>query len=625
MECGIRRKGDPVSFFESRIDTGNTAYLQFENYRKWWTTTFKGCLAHHGRRFIMAVFFVIRGHDRGSRLDTDADIVRIGRDSANDIQLHDSEVSRFHAEVRKTESGFELVDLNSSNGSYINSTRVSQKPLRTGDRIQFGRSTIVFTAEVDLTTRDISAAEVDLIANPPAESQIIQRIRHDESQVVFSDDISVIGNVSGEDRNVQLLYQTALAASHTLDVKTLLARIMKLILDSVAADRGCVILFDEETGDLKPAVRMDRDGDVLAEKLQVSKTILDYVLDKSEGVLTSDAGDDDRWERKESIVHSRVREAICVPMQGRYGIVGAIYLDTQQEPSLPGTRPKQCFKEEHLKLMVAIGHQAALAIEDTSYYSAMMKAERMAAMGHTITAISHHIKNMLQGVNGGKYLVDEGLKSGKLDVIERGWNIVQRNQQRISDLVLDMLSYSKERKPEKTPTDLNDVVSEVVEVVGARARDDDTELLFERTHGIKEYFFDAHGIQRAILNVVTNALDACQDVSGGRVNISAELDADREFLCVVVSDNGEGIPKERQDDIFTLFSSNKGSRGTGLGLAVSRKVLREHDGDVVVHSEPGAGSVFTIEWPAVSAKEQSERKRSGSSIISHSLSDLNQH
>ena len=246
-------------------------------------------------------------------------------------------------------------------------------------------------------------------------------------------------------------------------------------------------------------------------------------------------------------------------------------------------------------------------------------------MGHTITAISHHIKNTLQGVNGGKYLIEEGLKNGKLDIVERGWNIVQRNQQRISDLVLDMLSFSKERKPEKTPTDLNAVIRDVIDVVAARARDDETELTYERSHGIKEYLFDAHGIQRAILNVVTNALDACQDVSGGRVNLSAELDADREYLSVIVTDNGDGIPALELEAIFGLFHSNKGSRGTGLGLAVSRKILREHDGDVCVHSEPGAGSVFTIEWPAVSAKEQSERIRSGSSIISQTLKDLNRH
>lgn len=570
----------------------------------------------------MAVYFVIRGHDRGNRLETDADVVRIGRDSGNDIQLHDTEVSRFHAEVRETADGYEMIDLQSSNGSYVNSDRTSRKLLHTGDRIQLGRTTLVFTAEVDLTTRDISAENVDLIAKAPVESQIIERLPHDESQMLFSDEVSVLESVTDDQNNVHLLYQTAMAASHTLDVDSLLVRILKLILDSVAADRGCIILIDDETNKLKPAVRMDRDGDSKGEKLQVSRTILDYVMEHSEGVLTTDASDDDRWERKDSIVQSHVREAICVPMQGRYGIVGAIYIDTQNESLLPGIKPKQRLLQEHLKLMVAIGHQAALAIEDTSYYSAMMQAERLAAMGQTITAISHHVKNMLQGVNGGKYLVDEGLKSGKLEVIERGWSIVQRNQQRISDLVMDMLSYSKERKPEKTPTDLNDVVSEVIEVVGNRASDDKTELLFEQAHGIKEFLFDAHGIQRAILNVVTNALDACQEVEDGRVRISIELDAERDYLCVVVSDNGAGIPADEQESIFGVFSSNKGSRGTGLGLAVSRKVLREHDGEITVHSAPGNGAVFNIEWPAVTAKEQTERIRSGSSIIGQSLSDL---
>ena len=78
--------------------------------------------------------------------------------------------------------------------------------------------------------------------------------------------------------------------------------------------------------------------------------------------------------------------------------------------------------------MVAIGHQAALAIEDTRFYSSMVQAERLAAMGQTITAISHHIKNIIQGVNGGSYLVDEGQKSRDWKTLEKGWQIVQRNQ-----------------------------------------------------------------------------------------------------------------------------------------------------------------------------------------------------
>ena len=127
------------------------------------------------------------------------------------------------------------------------------------------------------------------------------------------------------------------------------------------------------------------------------------------------------------------------------------------------------FTEEHLKLMVAIGHQAALAVEDTSYYSAMLQAERLAAMGQTIATLSHHIKNILQGIRGGSYLIEEGLKDDDNDVVRRGWRIVEKNQERISNLVMDMLTFSKDREPDLRPADLNETVGDVVELMKSRA------------------------------------------------------------------------------------------------------------------------------------------------------------
>src|SRR5690606_13874571 len=128
-----------------------------------------------------------------------------------------------------------------------------------------------------------------------------------------------------------------------------------------------------------------------------SRTILDYVMQRNEGVLTTDAVGDQRWDPGVSIVKMGVREAICVPMQGRYGVVGVIYIDTYTPPGkLLLQRSSNKFTDDHLKLMIAIAHQAALAIEDTSYYSAMLQAERLAAMGQTIATLSHHIKNILQ-------------------------------------------------------------------------------------------------------------------------------------------------------------------------------------------------------------------------------------
>src|SRR5207248_83052 len=193
--------------------------------------------------------------------------------------------------------------------------------------------------------------------------------------------------------------------------------------------------------------------------------------ERKEGVLTSDAPADERW-KSESIAALGIREAICVPMQGRYGIVGVIYIDTYTPPDkILLAKPVNRFSEEHLKLMVAIGHQAALAVEDTSYYSAMVQAERLAAVGQTIATLSHHIKNILQGIRGGSYLIEMGLGEHDEDVVQKGWKIVERNQRRISSLVLDMLTFSKEREPDFTAADLNTVAGDVVELMRARAEE----------------------------------------------------------------------------------------------------------------------------------------------------------
>src|SRR5207247_3547603 len=115
---------------------------------------------------------------------------------------------------------------------------------------------------------------------------------------------------------------------------------------------------------------------------------------------------------------------ICVPMQGRYDVVGIIYIDTSISPQRmiqQGVHNK--FTDEHLKLMIAIAHQAALAVEDTRYYSAMVQAERLAAVGQTIAMLSHHIKNILQGIRGGSYLLEMGLAEEDPAVVQKGWAI----------------------------------------------------------------------------------------------------------------------------------------------------------------------------------------------------------
>lgn len=552
----------------------------------------------------MPSLFVIRGNDQGTRFELDDAVVTIGRDSANMLQLHDTEVSRQHAQIRRSEDRYQLVDLGSSNGTFVNGKRVGEHWLNSGDQVQMGRTLMLFTRPAEESGQDLSA--VVNIASPRDtgdRSQIISSVTQEEGSRIFAPEAAPHDAWLARARsNLQVMYRTALAISHTLDIDQLLQRIMELIFEWVEADRGCIMLVDPDSNELIPKVRRTRQGISADEKIIISKTILDYVREKNEGVLTSDAREDERWTQAASIVQAGIREAICVPMQGRYDVVGVIYIDTSMTPQevlRRGTKNK--FTTDHLKLMVAIGHQAALAVEDTYYYSAMVQAERLAAIGQTIAMLSHHIKNILQGIRGGSYLIEMGLNKHDENLIQKGWGIVEKNQNRISSLVLDMLTFSKEREPDLKVANWNEILGDVVELMQSRAEEHNVELSWSPQPEIPDLVFDPEAIHRAVLNLVTNAIDAASEGEGqGRVAVSTSYDPNTGKLAVTVDDNGPGIPSDMIDKLFNPFvSMKKGGRGTGLGLPVSQKIVREHGGTIDVQSETERGTRFVVEIPAV--------------------------
>ncbi len=544
--------------------------------------------------------FVIQGMDQGKRFELDRPVISVGRDVSNTIRLNDTEISRRHAEVRQDELGDQhaLVDLGSSNGTFVNSVPIERHALKSGDRVQLGGTLMIYTGPEVASDAKV-LRDVDIDAREDGESRIVKSLSNEEGSRVLEGDSAHSPWLARARSNLQIMYRTALAVSHTLDIDQLLERIMELIFEWVEADRGVILLEDNATKELTPKVRRNRPGVRTDDRLSISRTIIDYVLQNSEGVLTSDAREDQRFDAARSIVKLGVREAICVPMQGRYGVVGLIYIDTFTPPGRLLQGAANRFTEEHLKLMIAIGHQAALAVEDTSYYSAMVQAERLAAIGQTIAGLSHHVKNILQGIRGGSYLIEEGLKAEETELVQTGWRIVEKNQEKISRLVLDMLTFSKEREPDMSPASLNRVVMDVVELMSSRASELNVTLLPPDLADLPELTFDTEGMHHALLNVVTNAIDACEQVENGSVSIATEYAPDERQAKIIVQDNGEGIPAEDLKRIFAIFESKKGNRGTGLGLSVSQKILYEHGGEILVDSHEGEGSKFTLVIPAV--------------------------
>ncbi len=577
-----------------------------------------------GLFLIMASLFVVRGRDQGKHFKLAGSVQRIGRDSSNDIQLLDTEASRSHAEIRiASDTSCELIDLASSNGTLVNNVATTRHKLSSGDRIEIGNTLMIFTGTGHPTALE-AAHGVDIVR----QSQAVEAIRIVSS---FSQSASPLKQQTEADRSLEVMYLTAIAVGRTDDLNELLERVLKLVFDWVVADRGCVMLRDSDTNQLRPAARCDR-SDLTAKQLQamgrmsISHTILDYVISHKEGVRTSDASDDVRFESAASIVQGGVREALCVPLQGRYDTVGALYVDTYTSPGeMVASGRTQRFTDDHLRLITAIGHQAALAIEDTFYYSALVQNERLAAMGQTIATLSHHVKNILQGIRGGSYLIEAGLERQDTDAIRRGWSIVDRNQDRISNLVLDMLTFSKEREPELVEADLNETIRDVVELMETRAAELGVVLGSFLDTTIPPAMFDPDAMHRAAMNLVTNAIDAAADAmkeeatdfdvndpgltedigldeeptqrEAGKVFVATRFDPIQGWLVDVI-DNGKGIAPEDRQKVFSLFESRKGARGTGLGLPVSAKIMHEHGGRIEIHDpETGRGCCFRLVLP----------------------------
>lgn len=556
-----------------------------------------------------ANLLVIRGVDQGARHELDEEEVTIGRGFKNRLRILDTEMSRNHAMIHFDDGAFIFSDRNSSNGSFVNGLQVKSHRLISGDQIQIGQTTLLFTEVVEAR----KPVPVDLLPEHVDDrSQIVGSVSHDAARKLLERSVAVPKDQTAQTlANLRLLYRISEeTVSSSLSIDQLLQRILDTTLQAVGADRGCMLVVNTKTGKLEPrAVNLGGAVDLSA-RMPVSRSIVDYVLKHGQGVRTSDARADSRFGEAASIRRENIREAMCVPMPGRYELMGVIYVDTTLPPT--AARPDgetTKFNDDVLSLMAAIGRQAALAVEDHRYQDAYLKAERLAAIGQTIAIISHDIKNILQGVRGGSYLIDMGLQKHDEDLVSQGWKIVEKNQDRIYNLVMDMLTFSTERQPKLDMASVNGVVADVVELIRTRAEELNIQLNYRPKEPLPLTMFDAEGVHRAVLNIVGNALDAVEAQDEGVVEISTGQTDDGTEVWVDVADNGSGIPEEQLATLFSLFESTKGARGTGLGLAVSQKIMREHGGDIIVESELNRGSRFRLIWPCVDEEGRAAKRK----------------
>lgn len=576
----------------------------------------------------MLILTVLQGPDKGRKFELpDHEPQLIGR-STEALPLNDISVSRRHAELTPDAGVWFIRDLESQNGTYVNGVRIYERlRLRPGDQVRTGQTLFVFGAT------DSRDPDIVRILGPSAIEATVERtlsLPHNLGQSSNPNEDSLILAVQDPQaaaaEHLKVIYKlTSILAERALDKADLLRAVLGLAFAEFSPDRGCVMLFDPTP---EPGQPIPTDAQLLPvaikyrvapldsneANINLSRTILQHAIRTGEGVLSSNAMSDPRFAKGDSVQRLHIRSALCAPIRFRDRTFGAIYIDSSIN--------NYTFTQDQLALLNAIAAHAALALANAELYQQALQSERLAVMGETVATLSHSIKNILQGLRGGADVVEIGLKKSDLKTAKDGWPILKRNLDRIIALTMNMLAFSRQRVVEPAMTPIAPLLDDCASLLEALCVQRQVALIVDADAELPPICVDSALLHQALMNLITNAVEAAPPARGavtvkaqywpmgkiphlmhlmGHASGASSPSDIKPLLEISVIDNGPGIPRSKQPWVFQPFNTTKGIKGTGLGLAVARRIVEEHHGKLFLESDEGHGAIFRIILPADAA------------------------
>ena len=392
------------------------------------------------------------------------------------------------------------------------------------------------------------------------------------------------------------LYRIEKFMASMTDINELLSVIMRETTMATDSASCSIALYEEDADELKFTVARGEEKERDFERklklisLPMGSGVLGWCATNRKSANIRNTQEDPRFDSDiDKKTGFLTKSILAVPMI-RYGkLIGVVEAVNKNNES--------GFSDHDEQVLTVLAAQAALVIENARLLNDNIQKTRFSALGQGIAGAAHCIKNIVNGIAGGSYILEVGFNKQDMAQIESGWEILKRNTEVMKDLVLDMLSYSRPSKPECEASDINMICTNVVDLLknGAMKVKVDIELDLDADVGQAEV--DPKGIYRCVLNLATNAVEACVG-NNGSIRVVTRPVGDR--FEIMIADTGCGIIDEHRSELFKVFFSTKGENGTGLGLAVTQKIVHEHSGTIRVESEPNVGTTFTISVPYAS-------------------------
>ena len=224
--------------------------------------------------------------------------------------------------------------------------------------------------------------------------------------------------------------------------------------------------------------------------------------------------------------------------------------------------------------------------------------DHLSSLGMMLGSMSHGVKGLLMGLDGGMYRVESGLRKCDLEKIQSGWDTVRHRIQHIRKMVLDILYYAKSRDLEFAEIDLQAFARDLANLVEGKAAHAGIALACDFALAQGSFAADYTALSSALVNFLENAIDACLSETTGRPReMGFQVAVQSHRAVFTITDTGVGMDREARENMFTLFFSSKGSKGTGIGLFISNRIIEQHHGGIEVESSLGDGTRITVWLP----------------------------
>lgn len=328
-------------------------------------------------------------------------------------------------------------------------------------------------------------------------------------------------------------------------------------------------------------------GPVTTEKLLSAPSELNKVH------IITDLWHDPRVEYPQEKWDEGIRMMVDVSLAIDEHMVGLIriYLTEQRE-----------FSDDELDFIKTVAMQCACVIErvkhmenqESHFTHLATQVDKLSSLGRMAAGIAHEINNPLAGILLYSSNLSKKVPSG--GALEEGLKIIIKETQRCKTIIQGLLEFARDKKPQKVMTNINDIIESALGILYNEFHLQHVRIEKNLSKDIEKLFLDENQIEQVFINLLLNALHAVDD--SGLITVQSAMDAEQNSIHVEVADNGCGIAAGDIKKVFEPFFSTK-ANGTGLGLAVSYGIIKNHQGDLRVFSEPGQGTRFVIKLPAL--------------------------